>query len=151
MILNRQKKYALDTRRASRVLKRLLTHLECADSEVNVVYMDDDGIREFNRTYLKKNRPTNVLSFSIQEGVPGSDHPRILGDILISVDRASKDASRARLSLEDMLDYLMIHGLLHLVGYDHIRSKTSTHRMMEKEEELFTLLHAYGIHSRLIS
>jgi len=152
MILNRQKKFAVDTRRAARFLKRLLRHLGYDGREVNVVYLDDAGIREFNRTYLNKNRATNVLSFPItDEGPSKLFDPGILGDILISVERASKAAARARLSLDDILDYFMIHGLLHLIGYDHERSRTSARRMMEKEEELFFLLHNYEIHSRLVT
>jgi probable rRNA maturation factor len=149
MILNRQKKQKVDTRRAGRVLNRLLKHFQCGDREVTVVYLDDEGIREFNRKYLKKDRPTNVLSFSIGEGDFGNINPEILGDILISAERAAKEASLTRLSVEDMLDYLMIHGLLHLFGYDHERSRESADEMKRKEEELFSLLHDYPIHSML--
>lgn len=149
MILNRQKKLKVDTRRAGRVLKRLLKYVQCEDGEVNVVYMDDEGIREFNRRYLRKDRPTNVLSFSMREGSPDDSRPGILGDILISVERASIEAFRARMDMEGMLDYLMIHGLLHLIGFDHEGSRISAHEMRRKEEELFSLLHDYEIHSRL--
>jgi probable rRNA maturation factor len=128
-------------------LNRLLKHFQCKDREVTVVYLDDEGIREFNRKYLKKDRPTNVLSFSIREGDFGDINPQILGDILISAERAVKEASRARLSVEDMLDYLMIHGLLHLFGYDHETSREAADEMKRKEEELFFLLHDYPIHS----
>jgi len=149
MILNRQKKQKVDTRRAGRVLNRLLKHFQCGDREVTVVYLDDEGIREFNRKYLKRDRPTNVLSFSIREGDFGDINPEILGDILISAERAAKEASLTRLSVEDMLDYLMIHGLLHLFGYDHERSREAADEMKRKEEELFSLLHDYPIHSML--
>jgi len=128
-------------------LNRLLKHFQCKDREVTVVYLDDEGIREFNRKYLKKDRPTNVLSFSIREGDFGDINPQILGDILISAERAVKEASRARLSVEDMLDDLMIHGLLHLFGYDHETSREAADEMKRKEEELFFLLHDYPIHS----
>jgi probable rRNA maturation factor len=149
MILNRQKKQKVDTRRAGRVLNRLLKHFRCGDREVTVVYLDDEGIREFNRKYLKRDRPTNVLSFSIREGAFGDINSEILGDILISAERAAKEASLARMSVEDMLDYLMIHGLLHLFGYDHERSREAADEMKRKEEELFSLLHDYPIHSML--
>jgi probable rRNA maturation factor len=149
VILNRQKKYKIDTRRAGRNLKRLLKHLQCEDREVTVVYLDDEGLRNFNRTYRKKNRPTNVLSFSLQEGDFGDLNPQLLGDILISVERAVSEASRARLPLDDMMDYLTIHGLLHLMGYDHETSRRAARAMKKKEEDLFSILHGYSIRSML--
>lgn len=149
MILNRQKKLKVDTRRAKRALNRLLKHFQCMDKEVTVVYLDDDGIRTFNKNYLNKDKPTNVLSFSMNRGKFGDLNPQILGDILISVERAAEEASRARLSVDDMLDYLLIHGFLHLVGYDHEASQEELLDMRQKEEELFFLLHGYPIHSML--
>ncbi len=145
MILNRQKKRKVDTKRAARILAGILRHLQCKGREVSVVYLDDDGIREINRTYRKKDRPTNVLSFSMSEGAFGDLHPRMLGDILISVESAERDAAAAGLPFEDMLDYLMMHGVLHLLGYDHENAPEAAEEMKEKEEELFSLLHDYPI------
>jgi len=147
VILNRQKKHKIDTRRASRVLKRLMKLLQCEDRDVTVVYLDDDGIRHFNRTYLGKNSPTNVLSFSLREGDFGDLNPELLGDILISVERAVDEASRALLPTEHVLDYLTIHGLLHLLGYDHEISRKAAGDMRKKEEELFFILNGYSIQS----
>lgn len=145
MILNRQKKRKVDTRRAARILTGILRHLQCKDREVCVVYLDDDGIREFNRAFRKKDRPTNVLSFSMREGDFNDLHPGMLGDILISVESAERDAAVAGIPFEDMLDYLAIHGVLHLLGYDHENAPEAAEEMQRKEEELFSLLHDYAI------
>lgn len=128
-------------------MKRLLKHLQCGDRDVTVVFLDDEGIREYNRTYLKRDRPTNVLSFSMTEGAFGDLNPLVLGDILISAERAAKEAPRSRLSVEAMLDYLMIHGLLHLLGYDHETSREAAVEMKRKEKELFFLLNNDPIHA----
>lgn len=147
MILNRQKKQKVDIRRASRILKYILRHLDCQDWEVNVLFIDDEEIRGYHRSYLGRDRATNVLSFSMQEGEFGQMNPELLGDILISVERASRDASHSSVPLEDMLDYLIIHGILHLLGYDHERFAESAPAMKKMEERLFKLIHGYSISS----
>ena len=147
MILNRQKKQKVDTKRASCSLRRILDHLDCGGSEVNIVYLDDEGIREYNRKYLRRDRPTNVISFSMLEGEYGNLDSKILGDILISVESAQRDATSSSFQVNDMLDYLMIHGVLHLIGYDHESSVESAAEMRNKERELFFLLNGYPIDS----
>ncbi len=145
MILNRQKKLKPDLRRAGRVLSRVLRHLQYPGIEVNVIFLDDAGIRDFNRTYLRRDRPTNVISFSMQEGEFGAVNPDILGDVLISVESAERDALKAKIDFADMLDYLIVHGVLHLLGFDHEASREAAKEMEKKEEEIFLLLHGYAI------
>jgi probable rRNA maturation factor len=128
-------------------LSLILDHIGFPESEVNVVYLDDEGIREYNRQYLHRDRPTNVISFSMNEGECNNLDPKVLGDILISVETAQRDASVSFFELNDMLDYLMIHGVLHLLGYDHENDAESAAEMEKKEKELFVLLHGYQIDS----
>ncbi len=122
--------------------------LECDDNEVSVVFLDDDGIQKINQQYLKRNRPTNVIAFSMQEGEFGGVNPSILGDIIISVETAQRDALEGDMPLEHMIDYLMIHGILHLIGYDHEGDITEAKKMKEKEIELFNRMHGYSIEER---
>ncbi|MDX9820991.1 MAG: rRNA maturation RNase YbeY, partial [Syntrophales bacterium] len=101
----------------------------------------DAEIRDFNRKYLARDSATNVISFSMREGEFSDVNPSLLGDIVISVDTALRDAEREGISLEDELDYLLIHGILHLLGYDHERSGKEAAREMEKrQDELFVQL-----------
>lgn len=91
--------------------------------EVTVVVTDDEGIRELNRDFMDEDEATDVLSFPAQEdgglfiGAPGSDD--YLGDVVISYTRAAAQALEQEHSLERELDLLVVHGVLHLLGYDH--------------------------------
>ncbi len=107
--------------------------------------MDDEEIQAINRDYLGKDRPTNVISFAMLEGDFSDVTPHLLGDIIISVDRAQTDSLQGDMPLEDMLLYLMIHGTLHLLGYDHEGSEDEKIRMLEKEDELFFALRGYRL------
>ena len=130
---------------AERALSQIMEILECSDKEVGVVLLDDEGIREINRDYLKRDRPTNVIAFSMQEGEYGNLNPTILGDIIISVETAQRDAISGDMPLEHMIDYLMIHGMLHLLGYNHEEDEEEARKMEERERELFTILNKYSI------
>ncbi|GMA60023.1 hypothetical protein GCM10025859_04630 [Alicyclobacillus fastidiosus] len=90
--------------------------------EVSVLYVDDKEIHELNRTYRDVDRPTDVLSFAMTEGeddFPNFDAPTMLGDIVISVDKAREQAAEYNHSLEREMAFLLVHGFLHLNGYDH--------------------------------
>lgn len=104
-----------------------LALLDLGAAEVSVLLTDDESIRLLNRDYRQKDRPTDVLSFSQQEGEAVPTQPLahgpanlLLGDIVISVETAGR---RTRWPLETELLYLLIHGLLHLMGYDHATAK----------------------------
>lgn len=142
---NRQDKIIIDLQRAERSLHNILENLDCLDKELSLTFVDDDGIREINKKYLNRNYPTNVISFSMREGEFGEINPDVLGDIIISVETASRDAMQAGIRLEEELDYLIIHGILHILGYDHETSEADAKRMREKENELFFALNNYLI------
>ena len=100
-------------------MKRLLKELNCDDRAIGLLLVDDNEIQKLNNAYLNRNKPTNVLSFAMTEGEFGNINPQILGDIVISVETASRDAVISHIDLMDELEFLIIHGLLHLLGYDH--------------------------------
>lgn len=145
-IENRQKRVKLDLRRIRRIVRKLKEILLCPDQELSLMFVDNDQIRQINRRYLNRDRPTNVISFPLREGEYGNINPRILGDIVISVERAAQEAAAGDLSLNDAIDFLMIHGLLHLLGYDHGKGNQSESlRMRKKEHELFFMLNGYEL------
>jgi probable rRNA maturation factor len=86
------------------------------DYDVSVRLVDDAAIHALNRDYRHKNRPTDVLAFAQREGPAGVLHPGVLGDVVISVDTARRQARRG---LYRELLHLASHGLCHLLGYDH--------------------------------
>ncbi len=102
---------------------------------------DDRGIQEINRDWLGKDRPTNVISFAMQEGEGAGVQADLLGDVVISAETAARDAAEAGVPFEHELYFLLLHGILHLLGYDHERGTAAEARRMEaREQELFALI-----------
>lgn len=113
----------------------------CPEGELSVVIVDDGEIQILNRDYLQRDRPTNVISFPMQEGEDAGIQPAMLGDVVISADTAERDAREAGVSFESELYFLLLHGILHLCGFDHERgTEAEALRMEEKEREIFALL-----------
>ena len=118
----------------------------CRDRELSLLLVDNKEIKDINRQYLNRDCPTNVISFSQIEGEFGNLNPKILGDIVISVEKAQSDADEGGLSLEDGIDYLFIHGILHLTGYNHENTtEAEALKMQNRANELFFLLKCYRI------
>jgi probable rRNA maturation factor len=141
LIEKSQDNIRINRRRIRSSLIKLLNHLNCTDKEISLVFVNDEIIRRLNKHYLNKDKPTNVLSFSLQEGEFNQINPQLLGDIVVSIDTARKDAAKGGISLEAEIDFLIIHGLLHLLGYNHENTTgTETKRMRAKERELLNLL-----------
>ncbi|HNT57084.1 MAG TPA: rRNA maturation RNase YbeY [Syntrophales bacterium] len=126
-----------------RDLTDVLHTLALEKRELSLVLVGDEEIRTLNRLYLERDRPTNVLSFPAGEDRGDPGHPLPLGDIVISVDTAARDAGETGIPLEDALLFLVIHGLLHLAGYDHERPGSDEEAMRKKENELFRRLRGY--------
>lgn len=106
-----------------------------------MVIVDDAEIRVLNRDYLQRDRSTNVISFSMQEGEDAGIQANVLGDVVISADTAARDAQEAGQPFESELYFLLLHGILHLCGYDHERgTEEEARRMEEKEREVFAPL-----------
>jgi probable rRNA maturation factor len=145
-IENRQKAVKLDLRRIRRVVHKLKKFLNCPDQEISFLFVDNEQIRQINRQYLNRDHPTNVISFPLREGDYGDINPQVLGDIAISAERAFQDAVVGDLSLNDEIDFLVIHGLLHLLGYNHEGgNKKESIKMRDKENEIFYMLNGYEL------
>ncbi|WP_239077344.1 rRNA maturation RNase YbeY [Geobacter sp. SVR] len=116
------------------------------ETELSISIVSDAAIRRINRDYLAKDRPTNVISFSQQEGEFAGINPQVLGDVIISADTALREAEEGGNSHFERLCFLLLHGILHLCGYDHERSgETEASRMQKKEQELFRILAKEGL------
>ncbi|WP_277814269.1 rRNA maturation RNase YbeY [Bacillus sp. LL01] len=117
-------------------------------AELSVTFVDDEKIQEINREYREKDRPTDVISFPMEEMGEGEieihydeEAPRMLGDIIISIQRAEVQAEEYGHSVKRELGFLALHGLLHLLGYDH-ENETDEKVMFDKQKEI---LDAYGL------
>jgi len=111
--------------------------LELQNPEISILLLDDPQIRELNREYRGKDRPTDVLSFPMSDASTENIQPQLLGDIVISVETAEKQAQKRKCPLYKELCILLVHGTLHLLGYDHELSKKDEKEMQKKESELF--------------
>ena len=109
--------------------------LDEAETEICVALVSDTSMRRLNRTYRNKDRTTDVLAFAYRE--VKSDVAPLLGDVVISIPAARRQAKAGSHSLDEEVLRLLIHGVLHLVGYDHERSRQQARRMQRKETELF--------------
>ena len=140
-IENRQKRVKIRKLLLRSVAKRILSASGCPEASLSVLIVDDAGIREINRDWLDKDRPTNVISFAMQEGEGAGVQADLLGDVVISAETAARDAQEAGIPVEHELCFLLLHGMLHLLGYDHERgSAADAERMEARERELFDLI-----------
>ncbi|SEA96639.1 probable rRNA maturation factor [Thalassobacillus cyri] len=111
------------------------------EAEISVNFVDDKEIQILNRNYRQKDTPTDVISFAMQEEgegevrVIGEEIPVVLGDIVISVDRAKEQAEEYQHSLERELGFLALHGFLHLLGYDHLE-EVDEKKMFQRQEDI---------------
>jgi probable rRNA maturation factor len=130
--------------------RALLKRLSLGHYELSLVLTGDSAMRELNRAFRAKDRSTDVLSFPQLEdcGAGQDEHaapnfktmPAALGDVVISVETALRQAERLRVTPESRLRTLLIHGLLHLLGYDHEKSRADARRMFARERELAVAL-----------
>ncbi len=125
LTVDRAVRGALDAAELQQLRRRIARMIRAAsrsergrkELEVALRLTDDATIHALNRDYRKKDRPTDVLAFALREGEGGALHPHLLGDLVISVDTARRQARRRGLRGEIL--FLAAHGLCHLLGYDH--------------------------------
>ncbi|MET3574735.1 putative rRNA maturation factor [Bhargavaea ullalensis] len=136
-----------------RLIRELLGHAAemegiTREAELSVTFMDDASIREVNREYRDKDRPTDVISFAMEETAEGEEPvpepegmPRMLGDILISTETAERQAGEYGHSRERELGFLALHGFLHVLGYDHM-TDPDERKMFGRQDEI---LQSFGL------
>jgi probable rRNA maturation factor len=122
-------------------LDRLLAALSMDQAEVSVLLVGDRRMRELNRRYRRKDQTTDVLSFAFLEGPSfGAVQRHMLGDIVISIPTAARQAKAADETLQQSVDRLLVHGLLHLLGYDHEKGAQGARSMQRAEKRLLGVL-----------
>lgn len=120
--------------------RRILNALGYPDAQLSILIVDDPQIAEFNLTYLNHAGPTNVIAFPMQEGPFSGISPDLLGDVVISADTAHREAVEAGMEMAERFYQLLIHGILHLTGYNHIHSEEEAAVMEQKSDELMQLI-----------
>lgn len=105
--------------------------------EISLLITDDETIRQYNKEYRNKDMATDVLSFPMEDEI-------VLGDIAVSFDTAKRQAEEAEINIDREVAFLFIHGLLHLLGYDHETSKEDEEEMFALQEKILKKLVDYG-------
>lgn len=137
---NRQKTLPIKTANLRRRLVKLLKELGLSEADLSVTICDDEAIRAVNRDYRAVDAPTNVLAFALEEGAPLPGAPRVLGDIIISAETIRREAPPLGYTDGEMFYFYLIHGLLHLIGYDHELGPEQAARQEAETERLWLMI-----------
>ena len=114
--------------------------MDCRDGELSILFTDDQRMATLNRKYRGREGSTNVLAFPMGNGTTPMVTSRMLGDIVVSVDTALAQSREGNQSVEETVYELLIHGLLHLLDYDHERSSADADRMETEQARLLTMM-----------
>ena len=135
-VVNRQRAARISAVRLAAVAEYVLEREGCAGAQLTVTLVGDRAMRDLNRRWRGKDATTDVLSFSQREGEGGGLHPELLGDVVVSAAAALRQAREARCCLAAELDRLVVHGALHLLGYEHEGDPAAAGVMRRREEAL---------------
>ena len=138
---------ALDHERVREVARTAAEALDAKDAELSVLLVDDEEIRQMNIRYLGRDCPTNVIAFPMKEGPFGDMNPEILGDVVVSVETAGREAGSAGSagsSTSFMIDFFLVHGILHLLGFDHEGDAADAEEMGRRQDEIMGLIRSKG-------
>jgi probable rRNA maturation factor len=114
--------------------------LACPDAELSILIVDDSEIAELNKKYLHRHGPTNVIAFPMRTGLFNTIAPQLLGDVVISIETAAREGEISGISMEERVTQLLVHGILHLLGYDHEKNKAQSDKMEKKSNEILKLI-----------
>ncbi len=133
-IINRQRLREIDRGRAAALSRAVLDRVGRTDAVLTVTFIRDRAMRRLNRDYRGIDGPTDVLSFAYHEGeeAPAGDEASHIGDVVISVETAGRYARELGLSFDREIELLVIHGALHLAGYDHETDNGEMNRLERK-------------------
>ena len=126
----------VNRREIRKAAKTVLRLLNLDGAELSILLVGDEEMRGINAEYRGKDRPTDVISFAMSDGEFPGLNKDILGDVVISLDTARRQAVERGVSIRQEVDFLLIHGILHLNGYDHERGEPERLKMEKKEREL---------------
>ncbi len=139
--LDEQVRAAIDSERLERLASAVMEREGLPPGEVSVLITDDEMVRRLNREYAGEDTPTDVLAFSLTEGeeFASPDDVLRLGEVIISYPTARRQADDAQRPVRDEIEHLLVHGVLHLLGYDHAEP-AEEERMRGREHELLAAL-----------
>ena len=133
--------YFLNRRKLKKAVRFILRSFGIREARLSIYFASDDEVRRLNRLYRHSNRLTDVLAFSMREGLGVKGDPVYLGDVAISVDRARAQAGLYNSTFKREIYLYIVHGILHLLGYDD-ENESAKRRMHKEEKKILDLLWA---------
>jgi probable rRNA maturation factor len=130
----------LESQKIKRFLKKAFKDVVDHDVELSILFTDDNHISQLNRDYLGRDSSTNVLAFPMLGGSAADVDSRLLGDVVVSADTAIRESKDLGIPLNKTIYRLLIHGILHLLNYDHEKSSEEALRMEKEERRLLAII-----------
>ena len=140
LIDNRQSRHKISLKKIRQTVHVILNALDFPNGEISILLVDDPQISKLNQEYLNRKGPTNVIAFPMREGEFSHLSPQLLGDVVISLDTAARESADAGLKMQKRFNELLVHGILHLFGYEHEKSEQKAQIMEEKTQELLNII-----------
>jgi len=135
-IENIQSGWHIDHKNIEETATRILNALDCPKGELSILMVADEKMAEINQKYRNRMGPTNVIAFAMRDGEFSGINPDLLGDVVISLETAEKEAKESGITLENRFFELLVHGILHLFGYDHEISDIMHEKMERKTNDI---------------
>jgi rRNA maturation RNase YbeY len=123
----------------------LLTFLKLQDRDINILFTNNRGIQEYNRRFFGRDWPTNVISFGYDTAFAGE----VLGDLVISLERAKEESEEGAIPFYERVFALIIHGILHVLGFDHENGVKEARRMRYREKKLLRHVLSHATYQEL--
>lgn len=139
LITNKQQALKINDKNLVNKAKKILKNLNCLDGELSLLLIDDIEMSLLNKKYRGINNTTNVLSFCMNEGA-APVQPQLLGDVVISMETVLRESIDYAKTLEEYFDLIMIHGILHLFGFDHENNEKESIFMEDETKRLLKLI-----------
>ncbi len=125
------------------IAQAILNALGSPEGELSILVIDDSEIQTLNKKYLNRPGPTNVIAFPMKAGDFSDINPQLLGDVVISMETAGREALQSEITTEKRFAQLLVHGILHLFGFNHEKSRQDARKMEIKSNELLKLIELY--------
>jgi rRNA maturation RNase YbeY len=129
-----------------RITEDLLTSLKLPDRDLSVFFVNNKKIGEINKRFFQKDYPTNVISFSYMDGLSSE----VMGDIIISLEKARKEADSLSVPFYERLFALIVHGIVHILGFDHVNDRKEARRMRYREKKILAFVASHPLYQQLI-
>ena len=137
---NKQNKHKISLGKIQQTARAILNALACPDAELSILIVDDPKIEVLNKKYFNRYGSTNVIAFPMRTGQFNNIAPQLLGDVVISIETAAREGKIAGISMEERFTQLLVHGILHLLGYDHEKNEKQAYKMEKKSDEILKLI-----------